>query len=78
MAKTTRKLILKFSEYIPNLILTATGELDLRDGHYKLYKRLYRYYTKEGVTFTGDAAVDYNIIVNCINEDLYSPYYNGL
>ncbi len=37
----------------------------------KLYKKLKRYYVNEGVEFTEeDPEVDYNIIVECIDEDL--------
>lgn len=67
------KLASKFSDYLPTLEAAAAKELDLRN-NYKLYNKVYRFYTKEGVTFTGDAATDYNILVNYINEDLYSNY----
>lgn len=67
------KLASKFSDYLPTLQAAAAQEVDLRNNH-KLYNKVYRFYTKAGVTFTGDALVDYNIIVNYINEDLYSDY----
>ena len=32
--------------------------------------RVFRFYKKEGVNFTGDAFTDYTILVNCIYDDL--------
>ena len=43
--------------------------MDLRD-NYKLYRKLHRFYTKTGVTFTGDEGVDYNMVINYLYEDL--------
>ena len=65
------KVIRKFADHIDTLTAAANGEADLRD-NYKLYKKVQRAYTKEGVTFTGDATMDYNMVVNYLNEDLYS------
>lgn len=67
------KLLRKFSDHLEELESAAAEMMDLRN-NYKLYNKLYRFYTKEGVTFTGDSGVDYNIIMNYINEDLYSEY----
>ena len=67
------KLLRKFSDHLETLEAAAAHELDLRN-NYKLYNKLYRFYAKEGVTFTGDNAMDYNLIVNYITEDLYSDY----
>ena len=65
------KVIRKFSEHIDTLTAAAKGETDLRD-NYKLYKKVQRAYTKDGVTFTGDATMDYNMVVNYLYEDLYN------
>tara|TARA_R110002012_G_scaffold123273_1_gene273631 strand:+ start:572 stop:787 length:216 start_codon:yes stop_codon:yes gene_type:complete len=65
------KLVRKFEDHLDSLWGAVDGELDLRDNH-KLYNKIYRFYTKEGVTFTGDAAIDYNMVVNYLSEDLYS------
>lgn len=64
------KVLRKFGDYRSSLEAAANGEIDLRANH-KLYSKLYRFYTKTGVTFTGDAVIDYNIIINYLNEDLY-------
>ena len=69
MKKVTRK----FFDHIATLDAAVEGNADLRD-NYKLYNKIYRFYSKEGVTFTGDTSVDYNMIVNYIYEDLYSEY----
>jgi len=65
------KLVRKFEDHLDSLWGAVDGELDLRDNH-KLYKKIYRFYTKEGVTFTGDAIIDYNMVVNYLSEDLHS------
>jgi len=63
------KLRNKFDDHLSSLYATVDGEMDLRD-NYKLYQKVYRFYKKEGITFTGDAAIDYNIIINYLTEDL--------
>ena len=68
-----KKLTKKFSDHLASLEAASAGEIDLRD-NYKLYNKVYRFYAKEGVTFTGDCQVDYNIIVNYIYDDLHWDY----
>ena len=63
------KLKRKFEEHLDTLIAAANGETDLRND-YKLYKKIQRFYTKDGVTFTGDTHMDYNMVVNYLYEDL--------
>jgi len=65
------KLVRKFEDHLESLEATVSGEMDLRD-NYKLYNKVYRFYKKQGAAFTGDAIIDYNMIVNYLNEDLYS------
>jgi len=65
------KLKRKFEDHIDTLSAAAAGETDLRD-NFKLYKKVQRFYTKEGVTFTGDTAMDYNMVVGYLYEDLNS------
>ena len=69
----TAKLVRKFSDYLPTLEAAAAEELDLRTNR-KLYNKVYRFYTKEGCTFTGDAVVDYNMIVSYLSVDLHTDY----
>ena len=69
MSKVNRK----FSDHKESIRAAVDGEMDLRD-NYKLYNKIYRFYTKEGVTFTGDSEMDYNMIVNYLNEDFFTNY----
>ena len=63
------KLVRKFEDHLESLWAAIDGEKDLRDNH-KLYSKLYRFYKKEGVQFTGDSTIDYNMVVNYLYEDL--------
>lgn len=65
------KLRNKFEDHLDTLESAARGESDLRD-NYKLYKKVQRFYTKDGVTWTGDTTMDYNMVVNYLYEDLNS------
>ncbi len=67
------KVIRKFADHKDSIRAAVDGEMDLRD-NYKLYNKIYRFYTKEGVTFTGDSEMDYNMIVNYLNEDFFTNY----
>ena len=64
------KVLRKFEEHLPSLQAAIAGDEDLRDNH-KLYNKLYRFYKKDGVVFTGDNATDYNIVINYLYDDLY-------
>ena len=59
----------KFENHLESLTAAVAGEMDLRD-NYKLYNKVHRFYTKEGIQFTGDAATDYTILINYLSEDL--------
>lgn len=48
--------------------LDRTIELDYHQP--KLYKKIVKYYVEEGVQFTGEASEDYQILLECIKEDL--------
>ena len=65
----SNKVISKFGDYLETIYSAIDGTVDLRD-NYKLYNKIYRYYSRTGVTFTGDVIVDYNIILNYLYEDL--------
>ena len=64
------KLRRKFEDYLDSLEAAVYSEIDLRD-NYKLYNKVRRFYAKQGVLFTGDESVDYNLVVNYLYEDLY-------
>ena len=63
------KLVRKFEEHLDTLWAAVDGDSDLRDNH-KLYTKVYRFYKKEGVQFTGDSAMDYSMVVSYLSEDL--------
>ena len=63
------KLIRKFEKHLDWLGAAVAGEADLRD-NYKLYSKVHRFYTKEGIQFTGDVETDYTILINYLTEDL--------
>lgn len=64
------KVLRKFGDHIECLQGAVNGDTDLRD-NYKLYNKVYRFYKKDGVTFTGDTSIDYNMIINYLYEDLF-------
>ena len=63
------KLQRKFKNYLATLGEAVTGDFDLRD-NYKLYQKVHRFYTQEGVSFTGDTNIDYNLVIDYLSEDL--------
>mgnify|MGYP003335520486 CR=1 FL=1 len=48
--------------------VNRTIELDYSQP--KLYKKVVKYYSEQGVTFTGDSVEDYAIVLECLQEDL--------
>ena len=61
----------KFQKDLSTLRAAANKEIYLDVKYPKLYKKIKRYYVNEGVEFSGeDPDVDYNIIMECIAEDL--------
>lgn len=64
------KVLRKFEDHLESLQSAANGDSDLRD-NYKLYSKVYRFYKKDGVAFTGDTNIDYDLIINYLYEDLY-------
>ena len=68
----------KFKKDLQTLRAAANKELFLDVKNPKLYKKVKRYYVGEGlVELTGeDPEADYNIILECIQEDLESTEVN--
>lgn len=48
--------------------VNRTIELDYSQP--KLYKKVVKYYEETGVDFTGDTVEDYQIILECLKQDL--------
>ena len=61
----------KFKKDLQTIKAASNGDFFLDVKNPKLYKKLRRYYKKEGlVEFTGDALNDYDVLIECVKEDL--------
>ena len=60
----------KFRKSIGILQNAVNRTVELDASQPKLYKKIKRFYEEEGVRFTGDSVEDYQIILECIQEDL--------
>ena len=70
---TTMVLTEKFkSKDISTLRAAANGDFFLDVKNPKLFKKVRRFYEKNGVIFSGDPLDDYDILVDCILQDLES------
>ena len=58
------------STHLNDLREAVDGSSDLRQNR-KLFKKVYTYYKDQGITFTGDAAIDYDTLLDCLYEDVY-------
>ena len=63
------RLQTKFNSHLPLLLEAVDGQKDLRSNQ-KLYKKIYKYYKDLGVIFTGDSNVDYDMVIECLYEEL--------
>ena len=61
---------LKFKKDISTLRSAANGEFFLDVMYPKLYKKVRKFYEKDGVEFSGDPLDDYDILLDCISQDL--------
>lgn len=63
----------KFKKDLQTLRAAANKEIFLDVRNEKLYKKVKRYYEKEGlIEFTGEPLEDYDILMDVIAEDLQS------
>ena len=58
------------SKDIVTLRSAANGDIYLDVKNPKLYKKVRRYYESVGVVFSGDPLDDYEILVDCLVNDL--------
>jgi hypothetical protein len=65
-------LTTKFKKDLSVLRSAANGDLYLDVKNPKLFKKIRRYYDNEGVVFSGDPLDDYDILMECIAQDLES------
>ena len=60
----------KFKKDIPTLRGAANGDFYLDVKNPKLYKKVRRYYEKEGVVFSGEPLDDYEMLMENLFADL--------
>ena len=65
-------LTTKFKKDLQTLKGAASGEFFLDVKNPKLLKKVRRFYQNEGIDFSGDALDDYDILMDCILQDLQS------
>ena len=65
------ELISKFKKDLDTLRGAANGDFFFDVKNPKLFKKVRKYYEREGVVaFSGDALDDYDILIDAISEDL--------
>ena len=65
------ELTSKFKKDLATLRGAANGDFFLDVKNPKLFKKVRKYYEREGaITFSGDALDDYDILIDAISEDL--------
>ena len=60
----------KFKKDIGTLRAAADGEIFLDVKNPKLYKKVRRFYEKEGVVFSGEPLDDYDMMIENLFQDL--------
>ena len=63
-------LTTKFKKDIQTLRGAVNGDFFLDVKNPKLYKKVRKFYEKDGVEFSGDPLDDYDILLDCISQDL--------
>ena len=61
---------IKFKKDLQTLKSAANGEFYLDVKSPKLYKKIRRYYENEGVVFSEDPLDNYDILIECLANDL--------
>ena len=61
---------IKFKKDLQTLKSAANGDFYLDVKNPKLYKKIRRYYENEGVVFSEDPLDNYDILIECIAQDL--------
>jgi hypothetical protein len=65
-------LTAKFKKDIQTLRGAANGEFFLDVKNPKLFKKVRRFYENEGMVFSGDPLDDYEMLMECVYNDLQS------
>ena len=63
-------LTIKFKKDVQTLKGAVNGDFFLDVKNPKLLKKVRKYYENDGVVFSGDPLDDYDILIDCIAEDL--------
>jgi hypothetical protein len=67
-------LIIKFKKDINTIKAAVDGEFYLDVKNPKLFKKLRKFYEKEGAIFSGDPLDDYEILIDYLSQDLEKVY----
>lgn len=60
----------KFRKSIGIFQLAVNRSIELDYSQPKLYKKVFKFYNELGVQFTGDSVEDYQILLECLEQDL--------
>ena len=60
----------KFKKDLQTIRSAVNGDFYLDVKNPKLYKKLRRYYENEGVVFSDDPEDNYEILLDCVSQDL--------
>lgn len=60
----------KLAKYLPEIREAMDGQIDLRRDQ-KTYKKICKYYKDLGINFSGDSENDYDMVLDCLYEELY-------
>ena len=63
-------LTIKFKKDVQTLKGAVNGDFFLDVKNPKLLKKVRKYYENNGVVFSGDPLDDYDILIDCVAEDL--------
>ena len=59
----------KFKSHLELIQEAIDGTSDLRTNQ-KVYKKIYKHYKDLGVNFSGDSHYDYELVLDCLYEDM--------
>ena len=62
----------KFRSNLSVLRQAVEGQIDLDHQYPKIYRKVYRYYQDAGIQLYNEPEDDYEIVLDCIAEDLES------
>ena len=63
-------VIIKFKKDLQTLKSAVNGDFYLDVKNPKLYKKVRKYYQNEGVIFSDDPLDNYDILIDCLIQDL--------